>query len=61
MNPIRLIVTVLWGFFGLRGGEQHRRDLQQVRPIPLIVTGVMLAAALVGGLAMLANWAVSHA
>ncbi|WP_420994225.1 DUF2970 domain-containing protein [Cupriavidus sp. 30B13] len=61
MNPLRLVTTVLWGFLGLRRGEEHMRDLQAVRPVPLILTGVALAAGLVLLLVTLAHWAVTHA
>ncbi|KWR87769.1 DUF2970 domain-containing protein [Cupriavidus sp. IDO] len=61
MNPLRLIRTVLWGFLGLRKGQEHERDLESARPVPLILTGVMLAAGLVLCLVVLANWAVTHA
>lgn len=61
MNPLRLVMTVLWGFFGLRKGQEHMRDLQAVRPVPLILTGVALAAGLVLLLVSLAHWAVTHA
>ncbi|MGO4303993.1 MULTISPECIES: DUF2970 domain-containing protein [unclassified Cupriavidus] len=60
MHPLRLIATVLWGFFGLRKGQAYEQDLQNVRPVPLILTGIGMAAGLVGCLVLLAHWAVSH-
>lgn len=61
MNPFRLLRTVLWGFFGLRKGQEHQRDLENLRPVPLILTGVAVAAGLVACLVLAANWAVSTA
>lgn len=61
MNPLRLLRTVLWGFFGLRQGSEHQRDLDNLRPVPLIVTGVAVAAGLVACLVLTADWAVSAA
>jgi len=61
MNPFRLVRTVLWGFLGLRNGQEHQRDLENMRPLPLILTGVMLAAGLVLCLLTVARWAVSGA
>ncbi|MFJ4292064.1 DUF2970 domain-containing protein [Cupriavidus sp. NPDC089707] len=61
MNPLRLLRTVLWGFFGLRKGQEHQRDLENLRPVPLILTGVAVAAGLVVCLVLAANWAVSSA
>ncbi|QEZ46470.1 DUF2970 domain-containing protein [Cupriavidus oxalaticus] len=61
MNPLRLLRTVLWGFVGLRKGQEHQRDLENLRPVPLILTGVAVAAGLVACLVLAANWAVSNA
>lgn len=61
MNPLKLLRTVLWGFFGLRQGREHQRDLDNLRPVPLILTGVAVAAGLVGCLVLAASWAVSAA
>ncbi|WP_011297621.1 DUF2970 domain-containing protein [Cupriavidus necator] len=61
MNPLRLVRTVLWGFLGLRKGQDHQRDLENMRPVPLILTGVSLAAGLVFCLLMVAKFAVAGA
>jgi len=61
MHSLRLVSAVLWGFFGLRRGSEHMHDLQNLKPVQLIVTGVLLAAVLVLCLLMAARWAVAHA
>ncbi len=61
MHPFRMVSAVLWGFIGLRKGQAHMRDLETMRPVPLILTGVLLAAGLVLCLVMLARWAVASA
>ena len=61
MNPLRLVRTVLWGFLGLREGQEHQRDLETMRPVPLILTGVTLAAGLVLCLVLVAKFAVVSA
>ena len=61
MNPLRLVRTVLWGFLGLRKGQEHQRDLEHMRPVPLILTGVTLAAGLVFCLLMVAKFVVASA
>ena len=61
MKPLRLVRTVLWGFLGLRKGQEHQRDLETMRPVPLILTGVALAAGLVLGLVLVAKFAVASA
>lgn len=61
MRPWRMVTAVLWGFIGLRKGQEHLRDLETMRPVPLILTGVLLAAGLVLCLVTLAKWAVTSA
>ncbi|AOY90682.1 alcohol dehydrogenase [Cupriavidus sp. USMAA2-4] len=61
MHPLRLVSAVLWGFLGLRRGSEHQRDLQSLKPVHLLATGIALAGVLVLCLLMLARWAVAHA
>lgn len=51
--------AVAWSFFGIRRGTRAREDLGQLRPLPLILTGVLLAAGFVGSLVLLARLAVA--
>jgi hypothetical protein len=44
---LRYPQAVLWSFFGIRRNAKARADMTQLRPLPLIVTGLALAAALV--------------
>lgn len=50
--------AVLWGFFGVRKGAEHDRDMQ-LNPIHLISAGVIGATILVIVLVLLARHAVS--
>ncbi len=51
--------AVLWGFLGVRRGSDHQHDIHQLRPLPLLVVGVLLALLFVLGLMALAHWAAS--
>jgi hypothetical protein len=59
MNALSYLRTVLWSFLGIRGGSGGRQDLSSLRPLPLIVTGLVLAGLFVLLLSTLARWAVA--
>ncbi|GAP36171.1 DUF2970 domain-containing protein [Piscinibacter sakaiensis] len=48
-----------WSFFGIRRGSRARDDVERLRPVPLVVAGVLLAAAFVGGLVSVARLAAA--
>lgn len=52
--------AVAWSFIGIRRGAGARDDLGRLRPLPLILTGVLLAAGFVGTLMLLARLAVAR-
>ena len=58
MNALSYIRMVLWSFFGVRKGAAAGRELTQARPVLLALTALGLAAAFVGGLLVMANFAV---
>lgn len=47
--------AVLWSFLGIRRGNQAQQDATQLRPIPLIVMALCLAAAFVALLLFVAS------
>ena len=47
--------AVLWSFFGIRRGNRARQDATQLRPVPLIVMALCLAAAFVALLLFVAS------
>ncbi|WP_082368258.1 DUF2970 domain-containing protein [Piscinibacter sakaiensis] len=51
--------AVAWSFFGIRRGSRARDDVERLRPVPLVVAGVLLAAAFVGGLVSVARLAAA--
>ena len=52
------IRAVAWSFFGVRRSVDHAQDVAKLNPVHLVMTGVLLAAALVAALVLLANWVV---
>ena len=59
MNPFTYLRTVLWSFFGIRRGAGAREDRSTLRPLPLVLTGLVLAGLFVALLATLARLAVA--
>jgi len=47
LSLLRYLQAVLWSFFGIRRSAKARDDVAQLRPVPLIVTGLVLAVAFV--------------
>jgi hypothetical protein len=44
-SALRYLRAVLWSFFGIRRGARARDDLSTLRPLPLVITGLLLATA----------------
>jgi Protein of unknown function (DUF2970) len=43
-SPLRAILAVMWAFFGIRKGVERDKDLAAVRPIHLVVAGLLMGA-----------------
>lgn len=44
----RAIKTVFWGFLGIRRKADYQADVNQLKPVHVIVAGIIGAALLVG-------------
>ena len=42
MNLLQTVSAVLWSFFGVRKGADHDRDMSQLNPVHVVITGVVL-------------------
>ncbi len=58
-NWLRPVVAVMWSFFGVRKGADHDADMQALKPVQVIVAGVLLAALLVWVLLSIVRWVVA--
>lgn len=43
-SPFRAIVAVLWAFFGIRKGAERDKDLASIKPLHIVVAGVLMGA-----------------
>lgn len=50
--------AVAWSFFGVRKGADHEVDLSSVKPMQVIVVGVLAGLLFVLGLVVLVRWVV---
>ena len=48
--------AVFWSFFGVRRGKNMQRDAVTIKPLQVVVVGVVLAALLVFGLLALVRF-----
>ncbi len=57
VNPSfwRTVRVVAWAFVGLRDGNGHKQDMAQVKPVHVIVVGVLGALFLVLALVWVVN------
>ena len=59
MGALRYVRMVLWSFFGIRRRAGADEELARVRPVPLLVTALLLAAMFVGLLMSVATLATA--
>jgi hypothetical protein len=55
---LHAVKTIAWAFFGVRGRRGHDTDLARLKPVHVIVVGLLVAAVFVLTLVAIANWAV---
>lgn len=53
------VAAVLWSFFGVRKGRDHERDMVQLNPVVVIITGVVAAVLFVLSLVMVVKLVLS--
>lgn len=53
------VAAVLWSFFGVRKGRDHERDMAQLNPVVVIITGVVAAVLFVLSLVMVVKLVLS--
>ena len=54
----RSIQAVAWGMLGVRKGSESERDFAQLRPLQVIMVGLVAVFVLVVGLMALVNWVI---
>lgn len=56
---LRAFVMVAWSFFGIRKGAEHRQDLLTVKPLQIVIVGVVCGLLFVLLLTLVVNFVSS--
>lgn len=51
--------AIAWGFFGVRRGRDHERDVSRLNPVHVVIAGLLGAALFIGLLVLLVRWVIS--
>ena len=51
--------AVAWSFFGVRKSSEHEKDVNQLNPVHLVISGLVGAAVFVAVLVLLVRWVIS--
>jgi hypothetical protein len=57
---LQVLGTVFWSFFGVRKGSAFARDTVSVKPMHVIIVGIVLAAVLVLVLVVVVRTITAH-
>lgn len=52
------VKAVLWSFLGIRRRADFQKDVERLRPLHLMLVGIVLTFMFVAGLMLLVNWVV---
>jgi hypothetical protein len=55
---LQTVKAIAWAFFGVRKRADYDRDVAQLNPVHVIITGVIGAALFVLVLVLLVNWVI---
>lgn len=55
MNLLQTVTAVLWSFFGVRRSADHDRDMAQLNPVHVVITGVILGILFVVSIVFVVN------
>lgn len=54
------VIAVLWAFLGVRRQSDYQNDIGKLNPLHLALVGIVATFLFVGGLMLLAHWAVAN-
>jgi DUF2970 family protein len=60
-SPLEVAKAVLWSFLGIRKRAAHESDIARLKPVQVIVAGIVGAIVFVAGLILIARFVVSRA
>jgi Protein of unknown function (DUF2970) len=60
-SPLQVAKAVFWSFFGVRRRTEHEKDLAQIKPVQVVIAGLIGAAIFVSSLVLLVRFIIGRA
>jgi len=60
-SPLQVAKAVFWSFFGIRRRAEHEKDLAQIKPVQVVIAGLVGAAIFVLSLVLLVKFIIGRA
>ncbi|HEY7674556.1 MAG TPA: DUF2970 domain-containing protein [Burkholderiales bacterium] len=60
-SPLQVVKAVFWSFLGVRKRSAHESDVAQLKPVQVVIAGLIGAALFVLSLVLLVKFVVSRA
>ncbi len=60
-SPLQVAKAVFWSFFGVRKRAEHEKDLVQIKPVQVVIAGLVGAAIFVLSLVLLVKLIIGRA
>ena len=57
-NFWRIVRAVSWSFFGVRRGDEYQKDVQRLKPVHVVVGGLVGGVLFVLALVALVKWVI---
>lgn len=54
----RIVRAVSWSFFGVRRGDEYQKDVQRLKPVHVVVGGLVGGVLFVLALVALVKWVI---
>jgi len=60
-SPLQVARAVFWSFLGVRKRTEHEKDLAQIKPVQVVIAGLIGAAIFVLSLVLLVKFIIGRA
>jgi hypothetical protein len=60
-SALQVAKAVFWSFFGIRRRAEHEKDLAQIKPVQVVIAGLIGAAIFVLSLVLLVKFIIGRA
>jgi hypothetical protein len=58
VSIVRTFKAVAWSFFGVRKSSEYERDVAELKPLHVVVVGIVCAALFVLALVAIVKWVI---